>query len=111
MESAKYAVMQTKNELKTKKLKLLNILVSYYEDYHSSIDRLESINQTIRLSNLVLKSYTRLFIAGKRQWLDLVNMSREVTQNRISMATIKAMYITASYRLALQTGNINFEGK
>jgi adhesin transport system outer membrane protein len=59
----------------------------------------------------VLKSYSRLFLAGKRQWLDLVNMSREVTENQVSMATVKAMYITAAYRLALHSGNINFEEK
>jgi adhesin transport system outer membrane protein len=111
IESAKYNVFQVKNDLETKKLKLTNILIGYYEDYHSYSNRLENIKQTIQLSQLVLKSYSRLFLAGKRQWLDLVNMSREVTENQVSMATVKAMYITAAYRLALHSGNINFEEK
>ena len=63
----------------------------------------------IESSEKVLDSYKRLFIAGKRQWLDLVNASREVTQNYISLATLRAMLISSSYRLAVQAGKIDFE--
>jgi adhesin transport system outer membrane protein len=111
MESAKYKVLQTKDELRTKELELFKILVKYESDYRAAANRLERIQYTIKLSEKVLESYNRLFIAGKRQWLDLVNMSREVTQNKISMASLKAIYIVSSYRLALQIGNIDFEDK
>ena len=39
----------------------------------------------------------RLFITGKRQWLDLVNASREVTQSQISLATLRAVFVTSAY--------------
>ena len=78
-------------------------------NYHSAFDRIGSTKKSIEASQKVLASYKRLFIAGKRQWLDLVNTSRELTQYHIGLATLRASLITSSYRLALQTGNIDFE--
>lgn len=111
IESAKYKVLQAQDELQTKKAELTSILISDYNNYHSALARTSSVEKTIRSSQKVLDSYTRLFIAGKRQWLDLVNTSREVTQNKLSFATLKAILISSSYRLALQTGRIDFESK
>mgnify|MGYP001172779868 CR=1 FL=1 len=113
IESAKYRVFQAQDELKVKEQELKESLVVDYADFIAATARTESIRQTIEASQRVLESYTRLFIAGKRQWLDLVNTSREVTQNKIALATLKAVWITSAYRLALQTGKIEFgnEGK
>lgn len=109
MESAKYKVLQAKDTLRTKEFELKDTLVMDHSDYHSAINRVGSMMRTIESSQKVLASYERLFIAGKRQWLDLVNTSREVTQNYIALATLRASLITSSYRLALQTGHIDFE--
>ncbi len=109
MESAKYKIIQAKDALRTRELELSDTLVRDYSDYRSSTSRMRSVKKTIESSQKVLDSYTRLFIAGKRQWLDLVNTSREVTQNYITLATLRAILITSSYRLALQTGKIDFE--
>ncbi len=109
IESAKYRVLQAKDTLRTKEFELKDTLMMDYSDYHSAIDRIGSMKKTIEASQKVLSSYSRLFIAGKRQWLDLVNTSREVTQNYIALATLRAILITSSYRLALQTGDIDFE--
>lgn len=80
-----------------------------FDNYHASMDRIDGMNKTIEASQNVLDSYTRLFVAGKRQWLDLVNSSREVTQNKISLADIKATLVTSAYRLALKNGEIKLE--
>lgn len=109
MESAQYKVLEAKDTLVTKEFELQDTLVMDYANYHSALDRTESIRSTIESSRKVLESYKRLFIAGKRQWLDLVNTSRELTQNEITLATLRAGLISSSYRLALQTGNIDFE--
>ena len=111
MESAKYKMLQAQNELQTKEAELVDGLISDYADYQSALGRKASIEETIKSSQKVLDSYTRLFIAGKRQWLDLVNTSREVTQNYLSLATLRAALIASSYRLALQAGRIDFEQK
>jgi len=109
MESATYKVLQAKDELNARESELLDTAIADYSDYRAAKSRLESVQQTIRSTQNVLESYTRLFITGKRQWLDLVNISREVTQYKISLANLKSVLIASFYRLELQMGNIDFE--
>ncbi len=109
MESAKYKVLQAKDERMVKEQELKNALMNDYNAYLSTSMRLESMMQTIAASRKVMASYKRLFLAGKRQWLDLVNSSREVTQNLVQLAAFRATLITANYRLALQQGDMDFE--
>jgi len=108
IESAKYKVMQVQDEQRVKEQELKNALMRNYADYLATTGRLESMQNTIRSSMKVLDSYKRLFLAGKRQWLDLVNTSREVTQNYVSLASLRATLIASSYRLALTAGKIRF---
>lgn len=49
----------------------------------------------------VLASYTRLFVAGKRSWLDVLNAARELTQNEVAKGDIIATYWATRYRLRL----------
>jgi len=111
IESAKYKVLQAKEERRVQEQQLKDILVMDYSDFTAALGRTESIQQTIQASQKVLESYKRLFITGKRQWLDLVNASREVTQSQIALATLRAVFVTSAYRLALQTGKIDFSEK
>jgi adhesin transport system outer membrane protein len=108
IESAKYKVLQAEDEKMMTEHELKNRLVSDYTDYNSASMRVESMQRTIAASQKVLESYKRLFLAGKRQWLDLVNSSREVTLNLVQMASIRATLITSAYRLALQAGKLKF---
>ena len=109
IESAKYKILQAQDERRTREQELKDALVRDYTDYMSASNRLESMLGMIESSEKVLESYKRLFVAGKRQWLDLVNASREVTQNYIALATLRATLISSSYRLAIQAGKIEFE--
>ena len=109
IESAKYKVFQAQDERLTKIQELKNALMSDYNAYISTSMRMESMMRTIEASQKVLESYKRLFLAGKRQWLDLLNSSREVTQNLVQLAALRATLITASYRLALQRGDLHFK--
>ena len=49
----------------------------------------------------VLASYTRLFVAGKRSWLDVLNAARELIQSEVAEGDIVAAYWGARYRLRL----------
>jgi len=77
-----------------------------YDDHRSALDRVQGTNLSIDASQKVLESYSRLFLAGKRQWLDLVNSSKEVTQNKITLADLLATAYVSSYRLKLKTGEL-----
>jgi len=109
IQSAEAKVLQVQSDKLTKERELSDALMRDYDEYHSSTERIKGIDKTIIASQNVLDSYTRLFIAGKRQWLDLVNSSRELTQNKLSLAEIRASYVTSAYRLSLKNGEIKLE--
>lgn len=49
----------------------------------------------------VLASYTRMFVAGKRSWLDVLNAARELIQSEVTEGDILAAYWGSRYRLRL----------
>jgi adhesin transport system outer membrane protein len=111
MESAKYKMMQALDEQRTREQELKDILVRDYADYSAALQRVESVQHMIISSEKVLESYKRLFLAGKRQWLDLVNSSREVTMNYVTLASLRATLIISAYKLSLEAGELHFENK
>lgn len=109
IESAQSKVLQIQYEKLSKERELTDLMMRDYNDYRTATDRMEGMRKTIDASQKVLDSFTRLFIAGKRQWLDLVNTSREVTQNKLSVADLESTLVVSSYRLALETGELKLE--
>ena len=109
IQSAEAKVLQVQSEKLTKERELSDSLMRDYQEYHASMDRIEGMRKTIDASQNVLESYTRLFIAGKRQWLDLVNSSRELTQSQLALADLQATLVTSAYRLALKNGEIKLD--
>lgn len=109
IQSAEARVLQVKSDKMTKEHELSDVMMRDFNEYHSASDRIEGMGKTIDASKNVLESYTRLFVAGKRQWLDLVNSSRELTQNKLSLSDMRASYTISAYRLALKNGTIKLE--
>ncbi len=72
----------------------------------TSLDRKRSIQRTIKASAEVLASYDRLFIAGKRNWLDVINAARELIQAQTTLAEAEALWIASRARLRLHVGEM-----
>jgi len=66
----------------------------------------ESLRLNLMLQEETFGSYNRLFLAGKRSWLDVLNVVREVTENERALADAEVQYLLSDYRLQLQTGRI-----
>jgi adhesin transport system outer membrane protein len=66
----------------------------------------ESLRLNLMLQEETFGSYNRLFLAGKRSWLDVLNVVREVTENERALADAEVQYLLSDYRLQLQTGQI-----
>ncbi len=104
VESAEAKIMQIRAEKLSKQQDLVNKVMFAYNDYTSSTNRVEYQSGSVGSSQKVFASYTRLFLAGKRQWLDLVNASRELTQNEMAFADTKSTLLVSAYQLALLEG-------
>jgi outer membrane protein, adhesin transport system len=106
IQSAESAILQKQFEKQSKEKELIDAAVRDFNEYRMAKGRIAGLEQTIHASNNVMESYKRLFIAGKRQWLDLVNSSRELTQNKQSMADLRASMFSSSYQLTLKRGKL-----
>lgn len=111
IESAEAQVQKANYEKLAKERELADAVINEYMQYRAATDQIEGLEKTTVAAEKVLESYTRLFIAGKRQWLDLVNASREVTQYKQSLAGLKMALEISAYKLALYQGEIKFEAE
>jgi outer membrane protein, adhesin transport system len=77
-----------------------------YEDHLASRDRRRELRNTLKASAEVLASYDRLFVAGKRSWLDVLNAARELTDVETALADVEAQFVASRYRLRLHGGEM-----
>ena len=99
------------NEIEFKKQsiekELIDSLLNDYNNYEITKSRMKVVEKSIVSAQNVLDSYERLFLAGKRQWLDLVNSSREVMQYKIELSKLIVSKNILAYKLALKNGQID----
>lgn len=99
------------NEIEFKKQsiekELIDSLLNDYNNYEITKSRMKVVEKSIVSAQNVLDSYERLFLAGKRQWLDLVNSSREVMQYKIELSKLLVSKNILAYKLALKNGQID----
>lgn len=68
--------------------------------------RLEGLGAATRASVEVLDSYERQFLAGRKQWLDLMNAAREEAQSESQWADALGALQLSGWRLALWTAGV-----
>lgn len=87
---------------------LVEIISADYETYLASRTQGESLQRTLKASANVMSSYHRLFVAGRRSWLDVMNAAREVTQIEASLVEVEASLAVSSFRLRLYQGQLSW---
>jgi len=77
---------------------------SEWRDLESTQRRLPELQRSREGAVEVLESNRRLFVSGRRSWIDLLNSVREIAQAEQSEAEARAIGIGAYYRLGLLLG-------
>ncbi len=72
-----------------------------YDELRSAMARREDGLLNAQATANVLASYERLFTAGKRSWLDVMNAARELSDAELMLADLEAQMTVSRYRLAL----------
>lgn len=80
-----------------------------YEEWQASRNRLDDAGRTVAAAVEVLVSYDRLFIAGKRSWLDVLNAARELTQAEGARAEVEVLQAATYHRLRLHAGEFSWQ--
>jgi adhesin transport system outer membrane protein len=104
LAAARAAAAQTESVRATREAarsELITKLHAEYQDLGSALARRLDMMANIKANAAVLASYERLFVAGKRSWLEVMNAAREVSDSELALADIEAQMIAGRYRLAL----------
>lgn len=106
-EMAEAKVMQLLQEKNVKKQDLIDKITLIHNNYTFAASRIDIQANSVEANQNVFDSYVRLFLTGKRQWLDLMSASRELTDNELAFIDTKLTYLISSYHLALLNGKFN----
>lgn len=79
-------------------------IVADIEAYRAARDYLRGAAGNLGAMERVSESYQRMFLAGKRSWLEVLNMVREQTEAARQVSTARVQLAHAAYRLRLHRG-------
>ena len=84
-------------------------MLNDYVTSRSYKERLQTLARSLDASQAVLDSFERQFASGRKSWLDLMTIAREVAQNEAQIADIKAAEIQTAWRLHILTSGSYFQ--
>ncbi|MEN7538768.1 TolC family protein [Aurantiacibacter flavus] len=79
------------------------------ENYRALRTLVGQLRESSEVQRQTFESYQRMFLAGKRSWLDLLNVTREQTEIERSLADAEVQFMIAAYRLKLLSGEFPWE--
>jgi adhesin transport system outer membrane protein len=106
-EAAKAAAIRAEgaqNAIDTARLDILESINTDIQDALSNQQREDMLNTSVDASSMVLESYKRQFVAGKRTWFDVLNALRELTQNKLAVVHTKTSIVGSAYKLMVKSG-------
>jgi adhesin transport system outer membrane protein len=71
--------------------------------------RVQAIEGALQASAAVFESFERQFNSGRKTWLDLMTVVRDVVQNEIQLADIRGSELQSSWRLRIVTSDSYFQ--
>ncbi len=71
--------------------------------------RLHQATEAVQSANQILQAYTRLFVVGRRSWLEVLNAARELFMAEQSLHTLQAQQVVGAYRLRILKGEFGWQ--
>ena len=106
IDAAQARIVSQQESREAARRNLIEKVQGDYEEYQASRERAQSLQRTLEANTAVLASYDRLLVAGKRSWLDVLNIARELTSARAAQSDIDVQKTAARYRLHLHVGEL-----
>lgn len=86
-------------------------LQTQYQEFVSARDRERSILLAIDGAKLVVDSYGRQFIAGRKSWLEVLNAVREHTQYEQQLLEVQSQMVASFYKLQVDFGAMDWQAE
>lgn len=102
-------VQALKNEHEALRRQLLETYQTEWRDYQTNLERTRLAQSTQTSHAALSESYSRLFIAGRRSWLDLLNAVREEYASEQTLSDLAVQVKSSQYRMQLYLGEMPWQ--
>ena len=83
---------------------VLETIQTQYQQFASAKDQERSLIAAVAGAQIVVSSYRRQFIAGRKSWLEVLNAVREHSQYQAQLVETRTSIIAAYYKLQVDFG-------
>jgi outer membrane protein, adhesin transport system len=80
-----------------------------YKEVLNSRDRISSLGLATVASRLVVESYERQFVAGRRTWQEVLNALRERGDYAVALGDAQSQMLGGAWRLAVRVGELDWQ--
>lgn len=105
-ESRVNSLVQSKE---TSRRLVLETIQTQYQQFASAQDQERSLIAAVAGAQIVVSSYRRQFIAGRKSWLEVLNAVREHSQYEIQLVESRTAIIAAYYKLQVDFGMMSWQ--
>jgi adhesin transport system outer membrane protein len=98
-----------RNERESVERDILQSLLTELQRARVASERRQDALYSAQASGEIMASTKRLFLAGRRGWLDVVNIARDLVSAELAVADIAAALEVADYRLRLLSGDFSWQ--
>lgn len=88
---------------------VLETIQTQYQQFASAKDQERSLIAAVAGAQIVVSSYRRQFIAGRKSWLEVLNAVREHSQYQAQLVETRAAIIGAFYKLQVDFGLMSWQ--
>ena len=109
VETARANFLSMQQEKENFQLELKQKVMAEWSDYSFTTKRYENYVMAVDTTQQTAESYNRLFISGKRSWLDMLNAEKEWSSAQISLSDVQAYLITTPMRLKIYASELDWQ--
>lgn len=97
----------SRDDLEATRNEVRRTVRSFYSNRQLQQDLIESQREALKEVDETLASFRRLYDAGRKPWLDVLNMQRELTDQRLQLVQAENDWLIYSLRLMALTGGLD----
>lgn len=109
VEAALAKVQGLQSDKETALREVRERIESEWREYQSAVQRAEQAELVLQSTVELLASYERLFVVGRRSWLELLNTVKEVGFAQQSRNDLRAQIQASRFRLQLYGGELAWQ--
>ncbi len=106
-QAAVARLQASQRDLDTTRTELMRTVRNLTSNRDMQRDLIDAQNQSATELDDLLTSYRRQYEAGNKSWLDLLNMQRELTEQRLQQVQAKNDWLIYTLKLAALTGRLD----